>query len=116
MDGVITKEMMPIQADYVELGKCTLTLDKWAQWLVVKLLEVTHVQWLYQNVHVHIAVAGVTGTARNEEIQQFIEDPIKLGKEGLDASNYYLLEVISLKGYKSSNKGKQIAKQNAATH
>ena len=48
MEGMFTKEMMPIQADYVELGECTLTLDKWVQGLVVKLLEVTHGQWLYR--------------------------------------------------------------------
>jgi len=93
MEGMFTKEMMPIQADFVELGECTLSLDKWAQGLVVKLLEVTHGQWLYRNVHVHDAVTGAAATARKEEIQQFIEDQIELGEEGLDASDYYLLEV-----------------------
>ena len=93
MEGMFTKEMMPIQADYVELGECSLSLNKWAQGLVVKLLKITHGQWLYRNVHVHDAVAGVAATARKEEIQQFIEDQIELGEEGLDASNYYLLEV-----------------------
>ena len=58
MEGMFTKEMMPIQADYVKLGKCTLTLDKWAQELVVKLLEVTHRQWLYRNIHVYDARQG----------------------------------------------------------
>ena len=38
-------------------------------------------------------MAGVAATARKEEIQQFIEDQIELGEEGLDASDYYLLEV-----------------------
>ena len=93
MEGMFTKEMMPIQADYVELGKCTLSLDKWAQGLVVKLLEITHGQWLYRNIHVHNAVTGVAATARKEEIQQFIEDQIELGEEGLEASDYYLLGV-----------------------
>ena len=93
MEGMFTKEMMPIQADYVELGECTLTLDKWAQGLVVKLLKVTHGQWLYRNVHVHDAVSGVAATARKEEIRQFVEDQIELGEEGLEESDYYLLEV-----------------------
>ena len=93
MEGMFTKEMMPIQTDYVELGECTLTLDKWAQGLVVKLLEVTHGQWLYRNVHVHDAVSGVAATARKEEIQQFIEDQIELGEEGLEENDHYLLEV-----------------------
>ena len=73
---------LPIQADYVKLGECTLSLDKWAQGLAVKLLKIT-----YQNVHVHNAVTGVAATARKEEIQQFIENQIELGEEGLETSD-----------------------------
>lgn len=29
-------------------GECTLMLEKWSQELVVKLLKVTHGQWLYK--------------------------------------------------------------------
>ena len=47
----------------------------------------------YRNVDVNDAVSGVAVTARKEEIQQFIEDQIELGEEGLDESDYYLLEV-----------------------
>ena len=93
MEGMISKEMLPIQADYVELGECVLTLDKWTQELTVKLLEVTHGQWLYRNVHVHDAIAGLAVTARKEEIQQLIEDQMDLGEEGLDPRDHYLLEI-----------------------
>ena len=93
MEGMISKKMLPIQADYVELGECVLTLDKWTQELTVKLLEVTHGQWLYRNVHVHDAIAGLAVTARKEEIQQSIEDQMDLGEEGLDPRDHYLLEI-----------------------
>jgi hypothetical protein len=65
---MLIKEMLQIQPDYVELGECILTLDKWAQGLMVRLLEVTHGQWFYHNVLVHDAVTGVKATARKEEI------------------------------------------------
>ena len=74
-------------------ANATCPSTNWAQGLVVKLLEVTHGQWLYRNVHVHDTVTGVAATARKEDIQQFIEDQIELGEEGLEASDYYLLEV-----------------------
>ena len=32
-------------------------------------------------------------TARKEEIQEFIEDQVELGEEGLDERDHYLLEV-----------------------
>ena len=50
-------------------------------------------QCLYRNVHVHDDIAGVTANARKEEIQQFIEDQLELGEEGLDEKDQYLLEV-----------------------
>ena len=44
MEGMLTKEILPIQSDCVELGKCRSMLNKWVQGLVVKLPEVTHGQ------------------------------------------------------------------------
>ena len=38
-------------------------------------------------------MTGVAATARKEEMQQFIEDQIELGGEGLEESDHYLLEV-----------------------
>ena len=93
MEGMISREILPIQADYVELGECSLSLDGWAQGLVIRLLEVTHGQWLYRNLHVHDAVAGVNATARKEEIQRFIEDQLEMGEEGLDERDHFLLEI-----------------------
>ena len=66
MESIILKEILPIQEDFVDLGQCKLSLKAWAHGLVVKLLEVTHGQWLYLNIHVHDATAGVAATARKE--------------------------------------------------
>ncbi len=59
----------------------------------MKLLELTHGQWLYRNVQVHDAATGTLATKKKEEIQRWIEDQIELGKEGLDEKDHYLLEV-----------------------
>jgi len=47
MEGMISKEIAPIQADYIEMGGSMMSADKWAQGLVIILLEITHGQWLY---------------------------------------------------------------------
>ena len=44
MEGMIPKKIIPIQADYVEIGACKLTLEAWSQGLVTKLLKATHDQ------------------------------------------------------------------------
>ena len=105
MEGMISKEILPLQEDYIALGTGKLTIDQWAQGLVIKLLEVTHGQWLYRNVHVHDATAGIAATARKEEIQQFIEDQMDLGGEGLDERDHYLLEINLEDLETSSGKG-----------
>ena len=93
MEGMISKEILPLQERFVEAGGCKLTLDVWAQGLVTKLLEATHGQWLYRNVQVHDTTSGVEASARKEEIQRFIEDQLDLGGEGLDEHDKFLLEI-----------------------
>ena len=93
MEDMISKEIIKLQKDFVDIGGCSMSLDKWAQGLVVRLLEVTHGQWLYMNMHVHEATTGMEATARREEIQHFIEDQLEIEEEGLDERDHYLLEI-----------------------
>ena len=93
MEGMISKEILPLQEEHVDAGECKLSLSAWAQGLITKLLEATHGQWLYRNMHVHDTVSGVAATARKEEIQQFIEDQLDLGGEGLDEQDKFLLDI-----------------------
>ena len=58
---------------------------------MTKLLECTHGQWLYRNVHVHDSVSGAIASQRKEEIQHEIEKQQDLGEEGLTAEDHYLL-------------------------
>ena len=51
MEGMISKEVVQIQIKAEDGGRCQLLVESWSAG--TKLLEVTHGQWLYQNVHVH---------------------------------------------------------------
>lgn len=53
MEGMISKEVVAIQRKAEDAGKFKMTVRNWSAGLVTKLLEVTHGQWLYRNVHVH---------------------------------------------------------------
>ena len=61
MDGVISKEILVIQQEYLDLrgdrGTPT-TPTSWYKGLIVRLIEITHGQWLHQNVHVHDNITG----------------------------------------------------------
>ena len=74
MEGMILSEALVIQAECVDLGGCSLSLDNWAKGLAIKLLEATHGQWLYINMLVHDTVSGLKTAERKEELQREIED------------------------------------------
>ena len=77
MEGMISKEMLVIQKEYLDLwgsrGTPT-TPTSWAKGLIVRLIEITHGQCLYRNVHVHGTVTGFHAMRRKEELQKEIED------------------------------------------
>ena len=68
MEGMLSEEVLSIQQDVVEVGGCSLALDKRAKGLVLNLLDVTHGQWLYRNVVVHDLVVGLEAIQRNQEL------------------------------------------------
>ena len=51
---------------------------------MIKLINVTHGQWIYRNVHVHDKVTGVHSTQRKEEWGKEIMDPLDIGEDGLE--------------------------------
>ena len=56
---MISKEISEIQAEYTEVGTGPMTTDNWEKGLTIKLLEMTHGQWLYRNLVVRDAVGGI---------------------------------------------------------
>ena len=83
---MISKEMLVIHPEYLDLRVAYGTLTtptSWAKGLIVCLIEITHVQWLYRNVHVHDTVTGLHSPRRKGELQKETEDQIQIGGEGL---------------------------------
>ena len=93
MEGMISKDVLNIQSEYVGVGACVLSLDEWAKGLTVRLLEATHGQWMYRNIVVHDLVEGLEATKRKQYLEMEIEHRIELGGEGLVKQDRYLLEI-----------------------
>ena len=69
MEGMISKDILIIHQEYLDLRGARGTPTKttsWAKGLIFRLIEITHGQWLYQNVHVHDTVIGLNATRRKE--------------------------------------------------
>jgi hypothetical protein len=94
IEGMISVEAVAIQRRALVEDKSRLTLEKWCTGLITKLLETTHGQWLYRNVHVHDVVARALATKKKEELRKLLEDQIETGGTGLDEEDMYLLRLI----------------------
>ena len=83
-----------MQSETEDAGKCKLTVKGWSAGLVVKLLEVTHGQWLYRNVqYVHNIISGEKAMSRKESIWNELEYQMSVGEAGLAEEDQYLLDV-----------------------
>jgi hypothetical protein len=81
-----------IQTTYLALSRSQTSAEKWMVELIIKLLKVTHNQWLDHNIQVCDKVAGTLTTLRKEEIQMEMEEQQALGAEGLLEEDCYLGE------------------------
>ncbi len=79
MEGMISKKLVCLQEDYHVLTGEGLSAILWASQLVVRLLEVTHGQWIYRNIQVHDEHQGMLRTREKEELQWQIEEELELG-------------------------------------
>jgi len=93
MEGMVTKEIVAIQWQYLVMTGSTVSINRWMSGLIIKLLEVTHGQWLYRNTQVHDIVSSVEATLRKETILDEIEKQQELGTEGLREEDKYLMEI-----------------------
>ena len=82
MEGMFLGHMICIQNDYHKWTGEGLPAKQWAGQLVVRLLEITHGQWVYRNIQVHDEMRGSIRTAEKEKLLQEIEAEMELGFEG----------------------------------
>ncbi len=72
----------------------------------MRLLEITHGQWVYRSFIVHDPVSGTIATARKEELLREIERQHELGDVGLLEEDKYLAEV-NLEGLEDTSGERQ---------
>jgi len=93
MEGMISRELVELQKFALIESESRMSVETWAKELVIKLLEITHGQWLYRNVVVHDKTAGDIVSRRKEEIREALEEQLELGEAGLAEGDRFLLEI-----------------------
>ena len=93
MEGMIATEVVEIQRDYITLSGSKWNINDWSKALVIKLLECTHGQWLYRNVHVHDAVSGTLANQKKERLRQRIIEYLDTAEDEMAEDDKYLLDI-----------------------
>ena len=79
MEGMIPNKLVCIYEDCYMVKGEGLSALPWASQLVVRLLEVTHGQYIYRNVQLLDEQQGTLGTREKEKLQRQIEAEMDLG-------------------------------------
>jgi hypothetical protein len=106
LEGMISKEITGIQQQHYALSGSRLSLERWSSGRIMRLLEITHGQWVCRNFIVHNPVLGTIAMARKEELLREIERQQELGDAGLLEENKYLAEV-NLEGLEDTSGERQ---------
>ena len=78
-EGIISKEVLEIQAEYTAVGTGPIAIDNWAKGMTINLLEIIHSQWLYRKVVVRNVVRCLKVAQRKQKLQKETEQQIELG-------------------------------------
>ena len=102
LEGMVLLEIATLQQQHLQVSGSRMSIDRWMTGLIIKLLEITHGQWLYRNVIVHDNTTGTLITKRKEEIKLEIERQQELVSEGL-LEKYKCLAEVRLEELESTN-------------
>jgi hypothetical protein len=90
--GMVSTKLLPIQSACPYSSRSSSNATRWISGLITQLLQVTHVQWIYQCMLLHDPMAGTIISAHKEELLKKIEHQLTIGPEGLDEEDRFLLE------------------------
>ena len=106
MEGMVSKGLREIQSNHSMTEGSNVSPKQWTTGVIIKLLEVTHGQWLYQCIQVHDRAQGTLVTLQKEELQKEIETQQETGYGDLLEEDQYLAEV-NLEDVESSSGERQ---------
>ena len=70
MEGMVSKRLRELQTTYTVVTGSRVMPEQWTTGVVIKLLEVTHGQWLYCCIQVHDRVQETQATQHKEELSK----------------------------------------------
>ena len=73
MEGRVTKHIHRLQEWYIASRFSMSTMDAWMQDIILKLLDITHSQWIYRSLAKHHHTKGTKKLDSKEDLMKEIE-------------------------------------------
>ena len=93
MEGMISRHLWEVIEHHCLSGWPQLSIDMWLSEVVIRLLEITHGQWIYRNLIVHDKTSGTLVTRDKETLMEEIVQHVENGGDGLTEADRWMAEV-----------------------
>jgi hypothetical protein len=93
MEGYILIHFYEIQNFYLAMSSSFLNGANWAKQFILKLLHITHSQWIFRNISLHDRINGYLHKKKSEEIVLELESLAGTAPENVPAESQFLLEI-----------------------
>ncbi len=89
----ISTHFYEIQTFHLVMSSSFLNGTDWTKQFITKILQITHSQWIYQNISLHDKCQGYIHNKRSEELMKEMELLADLAPEEVPEASRFLLEI-----------------------
>ncbi len=92
-EGHISTHFYAIKSFHLAMSSSYLNIEVWTKQFISKILQITHSQWIFQNISLHDRTHGYLHSQKAEEILQQIKVLSDLAPEEIPEASRFLLEI-----------------------
>jgi hypothetical protein len=91
--GHISTHFYTIQSFHLAISSSYLNGKDWTRQFISRILQLTHSQWIFQNISLHDKTNGFLRNKKAHEILQLINEFAKVAPEDAPKDSRFLLEI-----------------------
>ncbi len=92
-EGYISTHFYKIQTFHLTMSSSFLNRTDWTKQLITKILQITHSQWIYQNILLHDKRQGYLHNKRSADLMKKMEALSDLAPEDIPEASRFLLKI-----------------------
>jgi hypothetical protein len=91
--GHISMHFHTIQSFHLAMSSSYLNEEDWTRQFISRILQLTHLQWIFRNISLHDKTNGFLCSKKVDEILQLINEFVEVAPEDVPEDSRFLLEI-----------------------